>query len=80
MVFIVLKIFATFFIFSADPESTAVARLLRAEAYAALRQYHKALEDAEFCCRPEMLQRCSAEVGHWLMLQEPNKLQKLLWL
>uniref|UniRef100_H3BYT0 LON peptidase N-terminal domain and ring finger 1 n=1 Tax=Tetraodon nigroviridis TaxID=99883 RepID=H3BYT0_TETNG len=48
-------------VIQADPESSAVARLSRAEAYTALRQYHKALEDAEFCCRPEMLQRCSAE-------------------
>lgn len=69
MVFSGLKIFSTFFVSSADPESAAVARLSRAEAYAALRQYHKALEDAEFCCMPEMLQGCSAEVGHSLMLQ-----------
>lgn len=57
---------------SADPESTAVARLSRAEAYAALRQYHKALEDAEFCSRPETLQRSSAEVGHRLYSSTPN--------
>lgn len=32
-----------------DPETTAVARLSRAEAYAALKQYRLALEDAEIC-------------------------------
>lgn len=53
-----------------------VARLSRAEAYAALGQYQKALEDAEFCCRLEMLQKCSAEVGHWRMLQRHPILQK----
>lgn len=69
MVFSGLKVFSTFFVSSADPESAVVARLSRAEAYAALRRYHEALEDAEFCCTPEMLQGCSAEVGHSLMLQ-----------
>ncbi|KAM9363161.1 LON peptidase N-terminal domain and RING finger protein 1 [Symphorus nematophorus] len=32
-----------------DPERTAVARLSRAEAYMALKQYRLALEDTEFC-------------------------------
>ncbi|XP_019112538.2 LON peptidase N-terminal domain and RING finger protein 1 [Larimichthys crocea] len=41
----------------ADPETTAVARLSRAEAYMALKQYRLALEDTEFCPGS----RCSAE-------------------
>ncbi|XP_030290772.1 LON peptidase N-terminal domain and RING finger protein 1 [Sparus aurata] len=32
-----------------DPETTTVARLSRAEAYMALKQYRLALEDTEFC-------------------------------
>lgn len=44
----------------ADPESTAVVRLSRAEAYMALKQYHLALEDTEFCPQSSN----SAEVGH----------------
>ncbi|XP_019955991.1 LON peptidase N-terminal domain and RING finger protein 1 [Paralichthys olivaceus] len=40
-----------------DPDSTVVARLSRAEAYMALKQYRLALEDTEFC--PES--SCSAE-------------------
>lgn len=50
--------------FSADPETTALARLPRAEAYMALKQYRLALEDAEFFCGSELLRNCSAEVGH----------------
>lgn len=37
-----------------------MARLSRAEAYTALKQYQLALEDTEFCCGTEL----SAEVGH----------------
>lgn len=48
-------------VIQADPESMVVARLSRSEAYTALQQYQEALEDAEFCSRPEMLQRSSAE-------------------
>ncbi|KAM8772410.1 LON peptidase N-terminal domain and RING finger protein 1 [Acanthopagrus schlegelii] len=40
-----------------DPETTTVARLSRAEAYMALKQYRMALEDTEFC--PWSI--CSAE-------------------
>ncbi|XP_073322972.1 LON peptidase N-terminal domain and RING finger protein 1 [Pagrus major] len=40
-----------------DPEMTTVARLSRAEAYMALKQYRLALEDTEFCPGS----RCSAE-------------------
>ncbi|KAM7419258.1 hypothetical protein PAMA_016393 [Pampus argenteus] len=36
-------------VIQSDPESTAVARLSRAEAYMALKQYRLALEDTEFC-------------------------------
>lgn len=36
-----------------------MARLSRAEAYTALKQYQLALEDTEFCCGTEL----SAEVG-----------------
>lgn len=61
-----------FLISSADPESTVAARLSRSEAYAALQQYQEALEDAEFCSRPEMLQRSSAEVGHYFYSYTPN--------
>lgn len=42
-----------------EPEMAAVARLSRAEAYTALKQYKLALEDSEFCCATEP----SAEVG-----------------
>lgn len=42
-----------------DPHMMA-ARLSRAEAYMALKQYRLALEDAEFCSRST----CSAEVCH----------------
>uniref|UniRef100_UPI0037E7A8AD LON peptidase N-terminal domain and RING finger protein 1 n=1 Tax=Semicossyphus pulcher TaxID=241346 RepID=UPI0037E7A8AD len=42
-----------------DPEMTASARLSRAEAYTALKQYHLALEDTEFF--PES--SCSAEAA-----------------
>lgn len=49
----------------ADPETTAVARLSRAEAYMALKQYRLALEDTEVCPGSS----CSAEVGHLLILQ-----------
>lgn len=42
-----------------EPETAAVARLSRAEAYTALKQYKLALEDSEFCCATEL----SAEVG-----------------
>lgn len=42
-----------------DPGTAAVARLSRAEAYTALKQYKLALEDSEFCCATEP----SAEVG-----------------
>lgn len=48
-----------------DPDTTAVARLSRAEAYMALKQYRLALEDTEFCPGSS----CSAEVGHSLILQ-----------
>ncbi|CAB1426897.1 unnamed protein product [Pleuronectes platessa] len=41
-----------------DPDSTVVARLSRAEAYMALKQYRLALEDTEFCQESS----CSAEV------------------
>lgn len=51
--------------FHADPETTTVARLSRAEAYMALKQYRLALEDTEFCS----WSICSAEVGHSLILQ-----------
>lgn len=61
------NIFYSFHVF-AEPEMTVIARLIRAEAYMALRQYPTALEDAEFCCREEVLQSRSAEVGHWLIL------------
>ncbi|XP_035029638.1 LON peptidase N-terminal domain and ring finger 1, like [Hippoglossus stenolepis] len=40
-----------------DPDSTVVARLSRAEAYMALKQYRLALEDTEFCHESG----CSAE-------------------
>lgn len=52
----------------ADPETTAVARLSRAEAYTALKQYRLALEDTEFCYGSESLQNGSAEVGDSLTL------------
>lgn len=61
-----------FLISSADPESIVAARLSRSEAYAALQQFQEALEDAEFCSRPEMLQRSSAEVGHYFYSNTPN--------
>lgn len=38
---------------STDPQTAAVARLSRAEAYTALKQYKLALEDSEFCCATE---------------------------
>lgn len=44
----------------ADPGTTAAARLSRAEAYMALKQYRLALEDTEFCPGSSS----SAEVGH----------------
>lgn len=37
-----------------EPETAAVARLSRAEAYTALKQYKLALEDSEFCCATEL--------------------------
>nr|XP_020481588.1 LON peptidase N-terminal domain and RING finger protein 1 [Labrus bergylta] len=40
-----------------DPEATALARLSRAEAYMALKQYRLALEDTEFCLESS----CSTE-------------------
>ncbi|KAA8594813.1 hypothetical protein FQN60_011948 [Etheostoma spectabile] len=44
-----------------DPETTALARLSRAEAYMALKQYHRALKDTElspwFSCSAEALFR-----------------------
>lgn len=52
-----------------DPETTAVARLSRAEAYMALKQYRLALEDTEFCPGS----RCSAEVGHLLVLHNSSE-------
>lgn len=60
-----LKDFSTALFFS-DPETKVVARLSRAEAYTALKQYRLALEDAEFCqgsswsaevSRPQTLQQ-----------------------
>ncbi|KAG7485219.1 LON peptidase N-terminal domain and RING finger protein 1 [Solea senegalensis] len=44
-------------VIDSDPETQAVARLSRAEAYMALRQYHLALEDTEVCSKSS----CSAE-------------------
>ncbi|XP_033824155.1 LON peptidase N-terminal domain and ring finger 1, like [Periophthalmus magnuspinnatus] len=43
---------------SGHPDSTAVARLSRAEAFMAMKQYHQALEDTEHCSNS----RDSAEV------------------
>ncbi|XP_069023389.1 LON peptidase N-terminal domain and RING finger protein 1 [Embiotoca jacksoni] len=45
-------------IIQSDPDRTAVARLSRAEAYTALKQYRLALEDTEVCPGSS----CSAEV------------------
>lgn len=56
----------------ADPETTAVARLSRAEAYTALKQYRLALEDTEFCHGSESPQNGSAEVGDSRILQNMN--------
>ncbi|XP_041640834.1 LON peptidase N-terminal domain and ring finger 1, like [Cheilinus undulatus] len=42
-----------------DPETTVSARLSRAEAYMALKQYRLALEDTEFCLESS----CSAEAA-----------------
>ncbi|XP_023146126.1 LON peptidase N-terminal domain and ring finger 1, like [Amphiprion ocellaris] len=44
-------------VIQSDPDRTVVARLSRAEAYMALKQYRLALEDTEFCPRSS----CSAE-------------------
>ncbi|XP_029994425.1 LON peptidase N-terminal domain and RING finger protein 1 isoform X1 [Sphaeramia orbicularis] len=52
---------ATDVIQAADPESTAMVRLSRAEAYMGLKQYHLALKDTEFCPRSS----CSAEALFW---------------
>lgn len=64
-------LFKVFLLSPADPDTTAVARLSRAEAYVGLKQYRQALEDTEFCPQSS----CSAEVGHSVILQEFVSLQ-----
>ncbi|XP_056891916.1 LON peptidase N-terminal domain and ring finger 1, like isoform X2 [Takifugu flavidus] len=63
-------------VIQADPESMVVARLSRSEAYTALQQYQEALEDAEFCSRPEMLQRSSAEILCNLLFPDEEKVKE----
>lgn len=60
----------------ADPDSTAVVRLSRAEAYLALKQYHLALEDTQFCPRSS----CSAEALFWkaMVLHEMGQVDESL--
>ncbi|XP_034754127.1 LON peptidase N-terminal domain and ring finger 1, like [Etheostoma cragini] len=59
-----------------DPETTALARLSRAEAYMALKQYHRALKDTElspwFSCSAEALFRKA------MVLQEMGQVDESL--
>eukprot|EP00064_Thunnus_orientalis_P003769 superscaffoldBa00000321_g3780 len=63
-------------VIQSDPDSAAVARLSRAEAYMALKQYRLALEDTEFCPGSS----CSAEALFWkaMVLHEMGQVDESL--